>query len=402
MNILQINATDDPIGGASRVALDLHHEFLKSEVGVDMFVGKKTTSNINISPIKKTFLSKAISYIFSNDLDFFKTDFIIKSDQFKKADIINCHNLHGWYFNLSTLEKMCKNKPVVWTLHDMWSMTPHCAHSKTEISADGFFTCKSLKDYPSLLWPNQKYLKWKKRNVYEKSDFSIIVPSEWLKKKVEQSVLKDKKIFVVHNGVDTTTYRQYDKEISRKELDLPSDKKIVLFTANMGLNNEFKGGKFFQQIASRYGQNSNYRFVCLGGDIDEKKDNIIFRKKISDKTLMAKYLSSSDILLFPSLSENLPLTVIEAQACGLPVVGFDVGGVKEIIKHKETGYVAKYLDLDDLIVGIKHIEQLSLAEKNIMSQSAISNTTENFSISRMKSNYLQAYNETIKNFNDNR
>jgi len=396
MNILQINATDDPIGGASRIAFDLYSA-LKKEYVSKMIVGKKTQNGDDIRPIPKTFLQKALSYAFSNDISFFKTDFILDTKEFKEADIVHCHNLHGWYFNLNTLKKMTAKKPLVWTLHDMWAITPHCAHSYGESMVEGFYLCRSLSDYPTTLWNNDKRLCRRKRDIYNNSDFTIVVPSQWLYDKVKKSILGTKDICIIHNSVDTKIFTRKNKQKSRIELGLPMDKNIILFAANGGLDNIFKGGVYVRELIEKNRRDTSMVFVCIGGNEDKEIDNVIYRKKISSKGIMAQYLNACDSLVFPSIAENSPLIILEAMACGLPIVSFDVGGVKEILTHKENGFVARYGDIEDLLSGIRWLSSLSDVEKEEISIASSEKIKSVYDIKKMTAAYLNLYNKIYEN-----
>lgn len=397
MNILQINATDNPIGGASKMAYELYTA-LKKKHGSTMIVGKKsqeTQHDLGISSIPKTFLQKLQSYLCANDLDFFKTDFILDTAQFKNADVVHCHNIHGWYFNLQTLQKMAVQKPIVWTLHDMWAITPHCAHAYDGELRDGFYSCRSLKDYPATIWNNDSYLSKRKRAVYEASNFTIVVPSQWLYNKVKKSALGKKDIRLIHNGVDTNIFYRTDKRAARAELNLPLDKKIILFISNGGLANTFKGGDHIKKLIELYKDNHDMNFVCVGGDIDTEENcsQVIYRKKISNQEVVAHYMNASDALLFPSAAENFPLVLLEAMACGLPIVTFNVGGTAEAVQNLRNGFVTQESTTEELQRGLEYVIRLDTDTREQMAQNSIADIKENFSLERMVEKYILLYNE---------
>lgn len=398
MRVLQINASDSLVGGASRVAMDLMQGYSQSGVDVEMFVGTKFSTNSNIYQIPKSFVAKLLSFILANDIDFFSTDYIIDTPSFASADIIQCHNLHGWYFNLDTVRKMSVQKPVVWTLHDMWSVTPHCSYAIGCGAKDGFYSCPSLKVYPSLLWHNEKHLIRRKREIYQNAEFSIVVPSFWLKNILQKSMLKEKEIRVIYNGVDTKVFKPRGKAMARYELGLPADKKIVLFLSSLGKANMFKGGQYLEAIARKYSQREKVIFLCVGNKPkNQSKDesNIIYLDKTSDKSLLSNYYSASDVFLFTSLADNFPLVILEAMACGLPVVAFDVGGVKEAVEHQKNGYIAEYKNLDDLAKGLEYIFGLNPDEYRAISEFNRRKVEENYTLEIMTNNYLNYYQEIL-------
>ena len=312
--------------------------------------------------------------------------------EFKSADIVHCHNLHSNYFNLSTLEKISAVKPVVWTFHDMWPITAHCAHAfDGALKDNGFFTCPSLDIYPPIAWHNEKYLENKKSKIYKNSNFHIVTPSKWLAGKVSQSVLKDKPLSVIYNGIDTSVFKPRDKQKCRQELGLPAEKRIVLVVAKGGQFNPWKGGEYAQEAIKAL--KSDYRafFVDLGGDTNQTADNVKMVSFIGNEDLLVKYYSAADMLLYPSIADNCPLVVLEAMACGLPVVSFNTGGIPELIEHKMNGYIAKYKDADDLKNGVEYLLNLPVHETEKMGQYSVNKIQAGFTIQKMTNQYIELY-----------
>src|SRR3989338_10616392 len=180
MNVLQIN-TADTRGGAAKVAYSLKQELEKKGHTTSMFVARKYSNEesvkiLNDSRTLSGRIRKKLAYWLANDIDVFSSDHILKTSEFKSADIIHCHNLHSNYFNLRTLKKISALKPVIWTFHDMWPITAHCAHSFDDstsssqggIKDTGFFACPSLDIYPPIAWHNEKYLEKIKAGIFRK------------------------------------------------------------------------------------------------------------------------------------------------------------------------------------------------------------------------------------------
>ncbi|MCX6757181.1 MAG: glycosyltransferase, partial [Candidatus Nomurabacteria bacterium] len=288
MNILQIGTIDNS-GGAALISWKIKKALEKFGHKTSTFVASKYSNESNVFVIKRT-VHRYFCYLFSNDIDLFRTNWILKTKEFKEADIIHCHNLHGWFFNLKTLEKMSKLKPVIWTLHDMWAITPHCAHSFGGELKNGFYQCPKLNMYPRILWHNEKYLMWRKKNIYNNSDIEIVVPSLWLKHKVENSVLKDKNIHLIYNGIDVNVFKKTNKQITREELNIPQDKKIVLFVSDGGKSNSYKGWVYIEKILEKYERN-DVHFICIGGISESyygQNSNISYVNKINNPALLAK------------------------------------------------------------------------------------------------------------------
>ena len=397
MNILQIG-TIDKAGGAASISWTIKKSLEILGHNMPMFVSSKYSNDQNVKIIPRT-LHRYFSFILANDIDIFKTDWILKTEEFKNADIIHLHNLHGWFFNLKTLEKMCKLKPVIWTLHDMWAITPHCACSFDGELKNGFYQCPSLDLYPRILWHNEKYLMWRKRKIYENSKINIVVPSLWLGNKVENSVLKDKNKYLIYNGINTDIFKRTDKQIVRKELNIGKDKKILLFISDGGKDNKNKGWSHIEKLLIKYKNSNGIHFICIGNILNPENEihsNITFIPKINDSKLLAKYYSSADIFVYPSLADSFGLVVAESMSCGTPILTFETGGIPEIVEHKKNGYIAKYKDQEDLERGLEYLLKLSEQDISKMSENSIQKVKENFTEEIMIKNYVKLYNELLK------
>ncbi len=415
MKILEINTTDKK-GGAANVAYSLKTMLEKKGHTVSFFVKQKHSNDNNVFTIKQnckifnifSFLSKKIirkdipNYLknkirslLKNDIDFFGSNYLLKTKEFRDADLIHCHNLHGNYFNLKILQKLSRIKPVVWTLHDMWAITSHYVWLSDVTIKKQF---DSLVTSTYLDWDNSKYLLDSKKKIYENSKLNIVVPSLWLKKIVEKSMLKSQNLTLIYNGIDNTIFKKYDKTRTRQYLKLPTNKKIITFLANGGKNNNQKGWEYAQYVANFYKNNMNILFLCIGGNKTDEQvnnNNIRYVEYIDNQELLAQYYSVSDIFLFTSLFENFPLTILEAMACGTPIVSFDVGGVKEVLTHKKNGYIAEYKNKNSLIKGVEYILKLNLDKLNKMSQNSIQKINNEFTLEIMTENYLKLYRKLL-------
>lgn len=412
MNILQINTVDFR-GGAAQVAYNLKKFYENSGHRVNFFVQHKTMDDKNIfyvndrfdfgkaSKISKKIIKKdlpsyvvfktrdILRFVIANDFEFFKCN-IFNTKEYQEADVIHCHNLHGNYFNLELLEKISKEKPIVWTLHDMWAFTGHCSYSyKCECWQSECRECPDLSIYPPLFWDNTKNLLKKKKKIYNNSNLHIVTPSKWLIKKVKKSILKNQNLQVIPNGIDTGGLRQHDKGLVREKLNLPKNKKIIMFLAAGGVRDSRKGWEYIDEVRRKY---SDVLFLCVGNKNKEGRDcNIMYLKYIDSRKLLAKYFSAVDVFLFTSLAENFPLVILEAMACGVPIVSFDVGGVKEAMIHKENGYIAEYKDINDLINGIEYIFKLNKEEQKKISINSRKRIENNYTLDIMTDNYLKLY-----------
>ena len=412
MNILQIN-TSDSRGGAAKDTYRFKKRLEELGYKTSLFVGYKFSSDENIFLINprnkflkitskiikrnlRGYVRRKISYFKANDIDGFDIDRLFGSKAYKKADVIHLCNLHGDYFNLKAIEKISQEKPVVWTLHDLWAITGHCAHPfdcekwKTECQ-----NCPYLNTYPAVLWDNTKYLWNKKAEIYNNSKLNIVANSLWTKEKVEKSILKNHSIRLIYNGVDVKIFKPYDKKEIRQKLGFPIDKKIILFSAIGGEKNLFKGWQFIEKTLEHYKNDKDILFLSIGGKKEGQFNNIRYIKYIDDDSLLAQYYSASDIFLYPSLADTFGLVAAESLSCGTPVVTFNTGGIPELVFHKKNGYIAKYKDFDDLINGIEYIFGLNETKIKETSKNCVKRMKENFTLDKMTEEYLKLYKEIL-------
>lgn len=403
MNILKIG-TIDKSGGAAFISWSIKNFMEKLGHKVSMYVSLKYSDDQNVYQIKRILprYYRYICLLLSNDIDMFGTNWILKTKIFKEADIIHFHNIHGWFFNLKTLQKISKIKPTIWTLHDEWAITPHCACSLGGNLKDGFYQCKSTNLYPKILWHNEKYLMWRKKMLYKNTNIDLVVPSVWLKDKVEKSVLGNKRIHLIYNGIDTNLFKPVNKIETRKELGLSEDKKIVLFVVDGETKNPYKGWVYVENILKKYSNDDNIRFICIGSTSIKEENfnsNATYVQRIDDPKLLAKYYSSADVFLYPSLADTFGLVVAESMSCGTPVVTFQTGGIPEIVDHKKNGYVAKYGNQKDLECGLTYLLSRSENECKLISEYSIEKVKNNFTVEIMGNNYLKLYEEILKRKN---
>ncbi len=313
-----------------------------------------------------------------------------------KPDIIHLHNTHGDYFQINLIKKLAKIAPMVWTFHDMFPVTGHCAHSfDCEKWQTGCGKCPHLDTYPEIIKDRTAFL-WKyKRSIYNSIDFKIVVPSAWLKNIIEKSFLNNKDIRLIYNGINVEKFIKTEKSVAREKLGLPNNKKIILFSAHGGVSNSFKGGSFVSYCFEQLKEREDVVFLNIGGTEEKGNENKwIDFGYVETEEKMALLYSSADVFLYPTLADNCPLGVIESMACGLPAVTFDTGGVCEIVEHMKSGYVARYKDAADLLNGLLLlIDDKKLREE--FSVAGILRANEHFGSKLMVKRYFELYNEVI-------
>lgn len=396
-NVLQIN-TIDYIGGAAKIAFNLHKSYKKIGMQSKLLVSNATSKDEDVEVLMsdESKIQKLL-YLYQRKegwLDFFRNASleIVNLDSFKNADIVHLHNLHGYYFSLFALPKLSSLKHTVWTLHDMQSFTGHCAHSfNCDRWKKSCGDCYHINTYPPINKDVTEFLISNKRMIYKHSDLTIVCPSKWLMNKVKESVLKEKDIHLIYNGIDVDVFYPVDKSLARNILNLPQDKKILLFSSFNGINNIWKGGKYLIELYKYLKTNDECLFINIGGDSTEiYHNNWLDIPYISDESVLNQYYSAADIFLYPSLADNCPLVVLESMACGTPVVTFDTGGIPELVLHNETGYIAKYKDLSDIINGVNQFLNNDIL-LNFAGQNSIKRVQSSFTEKQMVEKYLQLY-----------
>jgi len=398
MNVLIIGTTDI-LGGAAKVSWDIKSSLEADGHHVSMFVADKRSDDPDVHVIPRPWYRKYLSIFLASE-KYLNTDWILDTPAFKNADVIHCHNLHGRFFNLETLQKMSLLKPVVWTLHDEWALTPHCAYTLEGTQMEnGLYVCPSIDVQPRILWNNTKALSDWKNTIYKNAKLTIVTPSLWLFKRTQQSTLGTQQINHIPNGIDTNKFIQTNRAEAREKLHLPQDKKIVLFLATAGKANTWKGWKHVEKIISNYKNRNDVLFLNVGNlSTETPEQNVEYRMQVSDPAELALYYSAADTLLFTSIAENFPLVVLEAMSCGLPIVSFDVGGVAEVLAHKEHGYIVPYQDTQALQEGLTWTLERSAEETTAISYSARKTIQEKYTTQHMTDAYKKQYTDAIHTY----
>jgi glycosyltransferase involved in cell wall biosynthesis len=362
MNILFIGTTDNR-GGAGRLSMSLAEGLASHGHTVKHIVGYKYTNQKNVyelkrfSSLKTTLLVRHLrSFVTANDIDFGIDDEILLHPWFKEADIISLHNKHANFVTLKGIEKIAKLKPTIWTLHDMWPITSHCAYTKHPNSKKHDPYDCDLMAYPPMLWNSGKKLYAEKERILSKAPITYVAPSQWLQERFVQSALKGKPIHLIPNGIDDTIFKPIAKLRAKRNCGLREDQRYALFIAEGGEKNNRKGIDTILKLAgSKLVQRKKIQFLIIGGSRKLTKGNCIYIPRIDDQKMLANYYSSADVFLFPSLADNCPLTVLESLAVGTKVLAFNTCGVSELLIHKKTGYIADLGDTKDFEKGFSYL-----------------------------------------------
>jgi len=259
----------------------------------------------------------------------------------ERPEILHCHNLHGNYFDLEALPWLSGQMPVVVTLHDAWLLSGHCAHSfECERWQTGCGKCPGIKIYPPIVRDATAYNWERKAHIYNRSRLYIATPSHWLMRRVEQSMLSaaivEKR--VIPNGIDLSVFRPDGRKAARAAVEVPEDVRMVLFMGGRRMRHPWKDRETIDAairlVDGKVG-NQEVWFVGIGESGPSERVgnvNIAFRPYQTTLELLAQYYQAADLYVHAAHVDTFPNMVIEALACGTPVVATDIGGIPEQIK----------------------------------------------------------------------
>lgn len=375
MRVLIIN-TSERIGGAAIAASRLMDALKKNGVKVKMLVRDKQTDRLTVlsvgahwtQPIKfvwerlcifinNCFSTKNLFYV---DIANAGTD-ITKHKEFQQADVIHLHWVNQGFLSLSGIEKILKSgKPIVITMHDQWYFTGICHHAD---NCEKFKTqchdCELLQG--KLLGDLAQQVFTKKQRIYRQAKLTFVGCSKWIADIARTSALtQGQRVINIPNPINTEFFCPQDKAQARQELQLPPEKHLLLFGC-LRITDERKGFQYLvdaiEHIQQAHPQLAeNMEIVVVGGEAEKVRDrltmSIIPVSYVSEPQKMVSLYNAVDLFVTPSLQENLPNTIMEAMACGTPCIGFNIGGIPEMIDHKENGYVAEYKNAKDFAEGI--------------------------------------------------
>jgi glycosyltransferase involved in cell wall biosynthesis len=359
MNVLHISDSDRG-GGAARTAWTIHTGLRRLGHGSRMLVGRPLSGDEDVRSIKRNDLWRAADRAAGEVLDrlslqyaFYPSSFgVVRDPWFRAADVVQLYNLHGSYFSFTALPLLARRRPTFWILQDQWAMTGHVAYSHDcERWRIGCGECPYLHEYPSLRRDTTATLWRLKRRVYERSRLELVVPSRWLERLTRESPLLAR--FPVHripHGVDTELFRPGPREEARARLGLPPNGRVVFFSA-WDLEERRKGLHLLLRALERLDPRP---FLLLAGDgsppaVSESRS----LGRISDDRVLADVYRAADVYAVPTLADVLTKTAPEAIASGVPCVAFDRGGVTDVVRHMETGYQARFGDVEDLARGLE-------------------------------------------------
>lgn len=418
MKVVHINKSDAG-GGASVAALRIHRSLIREGIDSYILVQEKKRAEANeyqagngllykmanfknfvverlaILPSEKEAAMRYYFSIANTGRDLAKLDVV------RNADIIHLHWINQGFLSLDGLKDIIAlGKPIVWTLHDMWPFTGGCHYAGT---------CLEFNEHcgycPFLRSPNKNDLSARtfnlKKEIYSKANLTIVTCSRWLSTLSKSSSLfRSTPVYNVPNPIDTNFYHQLDREMCRKELNLPVDKKLLLFGA-ANIQDIRKGFRYLEEaltiLNDSFPKLSNSIELIVFGKVNNKllkrlPFKVNSQEFISNPMQLVKLYNAADTFILPSLQDNLPNTAMESLCCGTPVVGFRIGGIPEMVEHGRTGYLAEVKNSLSLADGIYNMLFFGTAEQRQMVRDI---SIQKFSEHIVAQQYINVYNKAL-------
>lgn len=416
-----ILSTSEKRGGAAVAAGRLMKALQSSGVNVKMVVRDKQTLDENVISVNTSWIKRKINTVrfiwervviwktncfhrqnlFTISIASTGTD-ISKLREVQEADIIHLHWINQGLLSLADIKKLTGlGKPMLWTMHDMWPCTGICHHARECVKYQSECQRCPFLRYPGVDDLSSKVFKKKQQLNY--GQITFVTCSKWLEDQAHKSVLlKKSKLRSIPNPLDTSLFIPSDTENARKQFNLPLGKQLLLFGAAK-ISDSRKGFEYFFQAMESFAReypnmNDKLELVFLGGSDIDLPNSILYKANfvgyLTENADIVNLYNAVNLFVLPSLEENLPNMIMESMACGTPVVGFNAGGIPEMIDHKANGYVANYKDSEDLMRGIYWA--LFEADYQSLCNNARRKVIENYSEEVVATKYMELYGQQLE------
>lgn len=340
---------------------------------------------------KSNYYSHALLARLTDKTGFYSTRATKKLIQFIKSyqpDIIHLHNLHGYYLNVEVLFKYLKEEykgKIIWTLHDCWAFTGHCPHYsfvKCDKWQTQCFNCPEKKRYPSSCFKDNSYKNYlrKKSAFCGLDNLTIVTVSEWLKRQVEQSFLKEYTVKRIYNGIDCDKFSPKESDF-KKRYDI---KGKMLLSVSDGWDRR-KGWDRLLSVAKI--SPKDWKFVVVGVEgktIRKLPDNVIGFQRIWEQQELIKMYSAADVFFNPSVEETFGLVTAEAMACGTPALVMNSTACPEVVCESNAGSVVECSTTDE--------EMVELLSETMSKNAPRECVLNNFTLQKQTKAYMALFN----------
>jgi glycosyltransferase involved in cell wall biosynthesis len=360
----------DIIGGAGRAAYRIHHALRQAGVDSWMWVDSATSGDWTVqgpaTKLRKGLVklrpilgSGVFKPAFKTGNPIIHSPAILPSGRVNAlnnsdADVLHLHWVQGEMLSIAEIGRL--RKPVVWTLHDIWAFCG-AEHYTEEFRWREGYRKDNRPSYESGVDLNR--WTWQRKRKHWQRPMNIVTPSHWLAQCVRESALmRDWPVSVIPNPIDTERWQPLEQSLARELLGLPKDVPLLLFGAIGGGQDPRKGFDLLQAALQHLrGEIPELQLVVFGQlrpkDPPDLGFPIHYTGHLHDDLSLRALYSAADVFVLPSRQDNLPNTGVEALVCGTPVVAFNTCGLPDIVKHHETGYLAKAFDVEDLAKGLQ-------------------------------------------------
>lgn len=414
MRVLIVN-TSEKTGGAAVAANRLMEALKNNGVKAKMLVRDKETEQITVAKLPGSWRQQ-LHFLWERLVIFFHLKFsrehlfeidianagadITRLREFKEADVIHLSWINQGMLSLKSIRKIINSgKPIVWTMHDAWVATGICHYTR---GCNRFVSrCADCRLLPNGGSSDDLAAKtWqKKKKLFADSGIHFVACSHWLEGEAKRSsLLTGQSITSIPNPIDTHVYRPMPKQEALKSAGLPEGKKIILFVSQR-VTTQRKGMHYFveaidKMVAANAKLKEDTAIAILGGHVEEMEEQLALPVfplgYVNDERKIVAVYNAADVFVLPSMEDNLPNTIMEAMACGVPCVGFRIGGIPEMIDHQKNGYLAQAGNADDLAAGISWV--LDIADREELAKAALHKVATNYSQQIVAMKYIDVYN----------
>ena len=415
MKVLIVN-TSERTGGAAVAANRLMEALKNNGVKAKMLVRDKETDSLTVCGLSSRWriqwcflwerfviwlhLHLKREHLFEIDIANCGVD-ITSLPEFQEADVIHLHWVNQGMLSLKNIRKiLATGKPVVWTMHDIWPATAICHYTR---GCEAYHTeCRHCPLLPGPIDLANKVWKRKQR-MLEGQCGTYVACSKWLSDEARKSaLLKGQVVTNIPNPIDTRVFRPQDKQLARQSLGLPTDKRIILFVSQR-VTDPRKGMSYFvdavRKLVEQYPEMKDTVGVAiLGGHAEEVASQLALPSYplgyISNPQHIVQVYNAANVFVLPSLEDNLPNTLMESMACGVPCVSFRIGGIPEMIDHQTNGYVAEPCNAADLARGIHCV--LAEADYDALSHECLKKVAHSYSQQSVANRYIEVYEAALQ------